>query len=128
MEDKLSQQSKLEFENLVEETSHFVRTTFVSRHKKFDAHLIESIFNSAAVLSDYGTDLHRSKGTDQSDGLLEVREEGRRRDGNINDEKESLIGCLLYAPYSGSSQQPWHVPLTGIEPGTLQSTGWHSIH
>nr|XP_032622610.1 glypican-6-like [Chelonoidis abingdonii] len=37
MEDKLSQQSKLEFENLVEETSHFVRTTFVSRHKKFDA-------------------------------------------------------------------------------------------
>lgn len=34
MEDKLSQQSKLEFENLVEETSHFVRTTFVSRHKK----------------------------------------------------------------------------------------------
>lgn len=36
MEDKLSQQSKLEFENLVEGTSHFVRTTFVSRHKKFD--------------------------------------------------------------------------------------------
>uniref|UniRef100_A0A803SU04 Glypican 6 n=1 Tax=Anolis carolinensis TaxID=28377 RepID=A0A803SU04_ANOCA len=36
MEDKLSQQSKLEFENLVDETSHFVRTTFVSRHKKFD--------------------------------------------------------------------------------------------
>lgn len=39
MEDKLSQQSKLEFENLVEETSHFVRTTFVSRHKKFDGRL-----------------------------------------------------------------------------------------
>ncbi|TKC45792.1 hypothetical protein EI555_012234 [Monodon monoceros] len=58
MEDKLSQQSKLEFENLVEETSHFVRTTFVSRHKKFD------------VLPDYGTDLHRPKGTDQSDELL----------------------------------------------------------
>ncbi|XP_007889010.1 glypican-6-like [Callorhinchus milii] len=36
MEDKLSQQSKLEFENMVEETSHFLRTTFVSRHKKFD--------------------------------------------------------------------------------------------
>ncbi|KAG2456328.1 GPC6 protein, partial [Polypterus senegalus] len=36
MEDKLSQQSKLEFENLVEETSHSLRTTFVSRHKKFD--------------------------------------------------------------------------------------------
>lgn len=39
MEDKLSQQSKLEFENLVDETSHFVRTTFVSRHKKFDGRL-----------------------------------------------------------------------------------------
>ncbi|MGH0150342.1 UNVERIFIED_CONTAM: hypothetical protein FKN15_047555 [Acipenser sinensis] len=36
MEDKLSQQSKLEFENLVEEASHSLRTTFVSRHKKFD--------------------------------------------------------------------------------------------
>lgn len=36
MEDKLSQQSKLEFENLMDKTSHFVRTTFVSRHKKFD--------------------------------------------------------------------------------------------
>lgn len=36
MEDKLNQQSKLEFENLVEESSHKMRTTFVSRHKKFD--------------------------------------------------------------------------------------------
>uniref|UniRef100_A0A3Q1H6Q6 Glypican-6-like n=1 Tax=Acanthochromis polyacanthus TaxID=80966 RepID=A0A3Q1H6Q6_9TELE len=36
MEDKLNQQSKLEFENLVEESSHNMRTTFVSRHKKFD--------------------------------------------------------------------------------------------
>lgn len=36
MEDKLNQQSKLEFENLVEESSHNMRVTFVSRHKKFD--------------------------------------------------------------------------------------------
>ncbi|TNN67251.1 Glypican-6 [Liparis tanakae] len=36
MEDKLNQQSKVEFENLVEETSRTMRTTFVSRHKKFD--------------------------------------------------------------------------------------------
>ncbi|KAM9320774.1 glypican-6 [Gastrophryne carolinensis] len=36
MEDKLSLQSKLEFENLVQETSHFVRTTFILWHKKFD--------------------------------------------------------------------------------------------
>lgn len=39
MEDKLSQQSKQEFENLVEESSHNMRTTFVSRHKKFDGKL-----------------------------------------------------------------------------------------
>ncbi|KAI9533016.1 hypothetical protein NQZ68_026569 [Dissostichus eleginoides] len=37
MEDKLHQQSKLEFENLVKNSSHNMRTTFVSRHKKFDA-------------------------------------------------------------------------------------------
>ncbi|KAK1891869.1 Glypican-6, partial [Dissostichus eleginoides] len=36
MEDKLHQQSKLEFENLVKNSSHNMRTTFVSRHKKFD--------------------------------------------------------------------------------------------
>lgn len=41
MEDRLSQQSKLEFENMVEETSHFLRTTFVSRHKKFDGECID---------------------------------------------------------------------------------------
>ncbi|KAF3825721.1 hypothetical protein GH733_006548 [Mirounga leonina] len=46
MEDKLSQQSKLEFENLVEETSHFVRTTFVSRHKKFDGLNSEKLVTS----------------------------------------------------------------------------------
>lgn len=36
MEDKLNQQSKAEFEKVVEETSHNMRATFVSRHKKFD--------------------------------------------------------------------------------------------
>ncbi|VFV45335.1 glypican-6 precursor [Lynx pardinus] len=73
MEDKLSQQSKLEFENLVEETSHFVRTTFVSRHKKFDALYVERIFNNAVVLSGYGTGLHRPKGTNWSHELLRFR-------------------------------------------------------
>lgn len=55
MEDKLSQQSKLEFENLVEETSHFVRTTFVSRHKKFDGrldiiYLLSRVWNSKVII------------------------------------------------------------------------------
>ncbi|MEQ2236594.1 Glypican-6 [Ilyodon furcidens] len=36
MEDKVSQQSKQEFEIMVEDSSHNIRTTFISRHKKFD--------------------------------------------------------------------------------------------
>lgn len=36
MEDKLHQQSKQEFQHLVEKSSHDMRTTFVARHKKFD--------------------------------------------------------------------------------------------
>ncbi|XP_072883367.1 glypican-6-like [Hemitrygon akajei] len=52
MEDKLSQQSKLEFENMVEETSHFLRTTFISRHKKFDEFFRELLENSEKSLND----------------------------------------------------------------------------
>ncbi|MEQ2294134.1 hypothetical protein AMECASPLE_000757 [Ameca splendens] len=40
MEDKVSQQSKQEFEIMVEDSSHNIRTTFISRHKKFDGHII----------------------------------------------------------------------------------------
>ncbi|XP_039193576.1 glypican-6 isoform X1 [Crotalus tigris] len=52
MEDKLSQQSKLEFENLMDKTSHFVRTTFVSRHKKFDEFFRELLENAERSLND----------------------------------------------------------------------------
>ncbi|OCT95470.1 hypothetical protein XELAEV_180131531mg, partial [Xenopus laevis] len=52
MEDKLSQQSKLEFESLVEETSHFVRTTFVSWHRKFDEFFRELLKNAEKSLND----------------------------------------------------------------------------
>ena len=48
--------------------------------------------------------------------LISERKEERERDRNINDERESLIGCLLHAPYWGSSPQPRHVPLAGIKP------------
>ncbi|XP_069746390.1 glypican-6-like isoform X2 [Narcine bancroftii] len=51
MEDKLSQQSKLEFENMVDETSHFLCTTFVSRHKKFDEFFRELLENSEKSLN-----------------------------------------------------------------------------
>lgn len=43
MEDKLHQQSKQEFQNLVENSSHEMRTTFVARHKKFDGKLNQNL-------------------------------------------------------------------------------------
>ncbi|XP_048834358.1 LOW QUALITY PROTEIN: glypican-6-like [Brienomyrus brachyistius] len=52
MEDSLSQQSKLEFENLVDETSHDLRSTFVSRHKKFDEFFLELLENTEKSLND----------------------------------------------------------------------------
>lgn len=39
MEDKFGQQSKQDFENLVDEVSHELRSTFVSRHQRFDGKL-----------------------------------------------------------------------------------------
>ncbi|XP_030635843.1 glypican-6a [Chanos chanos] len=52
MEDKLGQQGKLEFENLVEESSHTLRTTFVSRHKMFDEFFLELLDSSEKSLHD----------------------------------------------------------------------------
>ena len=47
-------------------------------------------------------------------------------------ESNTLIGCLLHTPSPGPrlgrNLQPRDVPLTGIKPGTLQLTGWCSIH
>lgn len=51
MEDKLNQQSKAEFEKVVEETSHNMRATFVSRHKKFDEFFLELLDNSERSLN-----------------------------------------------------------------------------
>jgi hypothetical protein len=53
--------------------------------------------------------------------LISERKGEGEIDENINDERESLIGCLLHTPYWELSPQPGHVPLTGIRPGTLQS-------
>ncbi|XP_057688529.1 glypican-6a isoform X2 [Corythoichthys intestinalis] len=51
MEDKLNQQSKLEFEKLVEDSSHNMRVTFVSSHKKFDEFFLELLDNSERSLN-----------------------------------------------------------------------------
>uniref|UniRef100_A0AC11ESN7 Uncharacterized protein n=1 Tax=Ovis aries TaxID=9940 RepID=A0AC11ESN7_SHEEP len=72
MEDKLSQQSKLEFENLVEETSHFVRTTFVSRHKKFD---------DTQALWDFSLGLQRRE--DWNSALPEIRPDQNQNSSSL---------------------------------------------
>lgn len=52
MEDKFSQQSKLDFENLLDETSHTLRSTFVSRHKRFDEFFLELLENTERSLNE----------------------------------------------------------------------------
>ncbi|XP_046902670.1 glypican-6-like [Hypomesus transpacificus] len=52
MEDKFGQQSKLEYENLIDETSHELRSTFVSRHKKFDEFFLELLENTERSLNE----------------------------------------------------------------------------
>lgn len=51
-----------------------------------------------------------------------------RRERNINDRRESLICCLLQAPYLEWSLQSSHIPLTGIKPGPLQPPGGQAMH
>ncbi|KAM6934730.1 glypican-6-like isoform 2-T2 [Xenentodon cancila] len=52
MEDKFGQQSKQEFENLLDETSHTLRSTFVSRHKIFDEFFLELLENTERSLNE----------------------------------------------------------------------------
>ncbi|XP_059408205.1 glypican-6-like [Carassius carassius] len=51
MEDRLGQQSKLDFEKLVDENSLNIRTIFTSRHKKFDEFFLELLDNSEKSLN-----------------------------------------------------------------------------
>ncbi|XP_058478335.1 glypican-6b isoform X1 [Solea solea] len=52
MEDTFGQQSKQDFENLVEEVSHELRSTFVSRHKRFDEFFLELLENTERSLNE----------------------------------------------------------------------------
>lgn len=51
------------------------------------------------------------------------REGGRGRERNMY-ESETSVGCLLHAPYLGSSPQTGHVPGSGSEPATFLCKGW----
>uniref|UniRef100_UPI003AACA85C glypican-6a n=1 Tax=Centroberyx gerrardi TaxID=166262 RepID=UPI003AACA85C len=86
MEDKLSQQSKLEFENLVEETSHNMRTTFVSRHKKFDEFFLELLDNSEKSLNNMFTRTYGKLYMQNSEVFQDLFTELKRyyTGGNVN--------------------------------------------
>ncbi|XP_012696267.1 glypican-6a isoform X2 [Clupea harengus] len=86
MEDKLSQQSKLEFENLVEETSQNLRTTFVSRHKKFDEFFLELLDNSQRSLNDMFVRTYGKLYTQNSEVFQDLFTELKRyyTGGNVN--------------------------------------------
>uniref|UniRef100_A0A3P9MI70 Glypican 6b n=1 Tax=Oryzias latipes TaxID=8090 RepID=A0A3P9MI70_ORYLA len=50
MEDAFGQQSKLDFDHLLEETTETLRTTFVSRHERFDEFFLELLENTERSL------------------------------------------------------------------------------
>ncbi|XP_069010014.1 glypican-6b isoform X2 [Embiotoca jacksoni] len=52
MEDRFGQQSKQDFENLVDEMSLELRSTFVSRHKRFDEFFLELLENTERSLNE----------------------------------------------------------------------------
>ncbi|KAL1021687.1 hypothetical protein UPYG_G00016570 [Umbra pygmaea] len=86
MEEKLGQQSKLEFENLVEETSHTLRTTFVSRHQKFDEFFLELLDNSEKSLNLMFTRTYGKLYMQNSEVFLDLFTELKRyyTGGNVN--------------------------------------------
>uniref|UniRef100_A0A3P9I0E7 Glypican 6a n=1 Tax=Oryzias latipes TaxID=8090 RepID=A0A3P9I0E7_ORYLA len=86
MEEKLSQQSKLEFENMVEESSRQMRTTFISRHKKFDEFFLELLDNSEKSLNSLFTRTYGKLYMQNSEVFQDLFTELKRyyTGGNVN--------------------------------------------
>ncbi|XP_034048393.1 glypican-6a isoform X2 [Thalassophryne amazonica] len=86
MEDKLNQQSKLEFENLVEENSRTMRETFISRHKKFDEFFLELLDNSEKSLNSMFTRTYGKLYMQNSEVFQDLFTELKRyyTGGNVN--------------------------------------------
>ncbi|XP_035483984.2 glypican-6a isoform X1 [Scophthalmus maximus] len=86
MEDKLNQQSKLEFESVVDESSHNMRTTFVSRHKKFDEFFLELLDNSEKSLNSMFTRTYGKLYKQNSEVFQDLFTELKRyyTGGNVN--------------------------------------------
>nr|XP_040020481.1 glypican-6a isoform X1 [Gasterosteus aculeatus aculeatus] len=86
MEDKLNQESKVEFENLVEESSRNMRTTFFSRHKKFDEFFLELLDNSEKSLNSMFTRTYGKLYMQNSEVFQDLFTELKRyyTGGNVN--------------------------------------------
>lgn len=86
MEDKLNQQSKVEFENVVEETSLTMRSTFVSRHKKFDEFFLELLDTSERSLNTMFTQTYGKLYIQNSEIFQDLFTELKRyyTGGNVN--------------------------------------------
>ncbi|CAL8403338.1 unnamed protein product [Boreogadus saida] len=86
MEDKLGQRSKITFEDLMESSSHNMRTSFFSKHKKFDEFFLELLNNTERSFS---TMFHRTYGLfylQNSEVFQELFRELKRyyTGGNVN--------------------------------------------
>lgn len=86
MEDTLHLQSKVEFENLVEKTSHDMRATFVSRHKKFDEFFLELLDTSERSLNSMFTQTYGKLYIQNSEIFQDLFTELKRyyTGGNVN--------------------------------------------
>ncbi|XP_036417912.1 glypican-6-like [Colossoma macropomum] len=86
MEDKLGQRSKVELEGMVEETSSTLRSTFVSRHKKFDEFFLELLDNSEKSLNDMFVRTYGKLYTHNSEIFEDLFSELKRyyTGGNVN--------------------------------------------
>ncbi|XP_056593548.1 glypican-6a isoform X1 [Triplophysa dalaica] len=86
MEERLGQQSKQEFDRLVEESSHTIRTTFTSKHKKFDEFFLELLDNSEKSLNDMFVRTYGKLYTRNSEMFEDLFSELKRyyTGGNVN--------------------------------------------
>ncbi|XP_066513288.1 glypican-6a [Hoplias malabaricus] len=86
MEDKLGAQSKVELEGMVEESSSALRTTFVSRHKKFDEFFLELLENSEKSLNELFVRTYGKLFTHNSEMFEDLFSELKRyyTGGNVN--------------------------------------------
>lgn len=86
MEDQLGQQSKLDFERLVDDSSRNIRTTFTSRHKKFDEFFLELLDNSEKSLNDMFVRTYGKLYTHNSEMFEDLFSELKRyyTGGNVN--------------------------------------------